>query len=355
MTTGTKTTGTNGNGFYMSKTWSGTDGRYNSDGSTKENTWDCTVVRRQTTRGTYSATVGGPCVNVYTASCNASGPINPWGSNAEIAFLSKLAEKAKGHKFNLAVFAAQGNKVVEQSLNTLSSFACVVKNLKRGRIDKAFACLGLVPGQRKRKFVKRKLDAGDVSGAWLAMMYGWLPTLSDLYESAKAYEALTSQRSSSFVISGKRETSYEASQSPGVFKAPGKRSVSHRMHYTLHEYLSVPRTLGLTDPASVVWELVPFSFVVDWFIPIGSYFEALAVIPELKGSWKRTSLDKSSAHSAYTRPGACTTALDLYERKVYKRTHGTTLAVPKPRFVFDDNLRGNRIYNAIALVHQLTR
>jgi hypothetical protein len=33
--------------------------------------------------------------------------------------------------------------------------------------------------------------------------------------------------------------------------------------------------LGLTNPLNVAWELVPFSFVVDWFIPIGSFFDGL--------------------------------------------------------------------------------
>jgi len=32
----------------------------------------------------------------------------------------------------------------------------------------------------------------------------------------------------------------------------------------------------LTNPALVAWELVPFSFVADWFVPIGSWLTAIA-------------------------------------------------------------------------------
>ena len=34
-------------------------------------------------------------------------------------------------------------------------------------------------------------------------------------------------------------------------------------------------TLGLTNPAVVAWELVPYSFVLDWLVPIGSWLDLL--------------------------------------------------------------------------------
>lgn len=33
--------------------------------------------------------------------------------------------------------------------------------------------------------------------------------------------------------------------------------------------------LGLANPAEVVWELVPFSFVLDWFLPVGDWLSTL--------------------------------------------------------------------------------
>jgi len=34
-------------------------------------------------------------------------------------------------------------------------------------------------------------------------------------------------------------------------------------------------SLGLLNPISLTWELIPWSFVVDWFLPIGSVLQAL--------------------------------------------------------------------------------
>lgn len=33
---------------------------------------------------------------------------------------------------------------------------------------------------------------------------------------------------------------------------------------------------GLTNPAALAWELFPLSFVIDWFIPIGSFLDGLS-------------------------------------------------------------------------------
>jgi hypothetical protein len=35
--------------------------------------------------------------------------------------------------------------------------------------------------------------------------------------------------------------------------------------------LKTASELGLTNPVEVLWELVPFSFVIDWALPIGSF------------------------------------------------------------------------------------
>jgi hypothetical protein len=39
----------------------------------------------------------------------------------------------------------------------------------------------------------------------------------------------------------------------------------------------LPGLFGLVNPFEVAWEIVPFSFVADWFLPIGRYLSALDV------------------------------------------------------------------------------
>jgi len=39
---------------------------------------------------------------------------------------------------------------------------------------------------------------------------------------------------------------------------------------------------GFLNPINLVWEILPFSFVVDWFLPIGPYLEAASAFNGLE-------------------------------------------------------------------------
>jgi hypothetical protein len=39
--------------------------------------------------------------------------------------------------------------------------------------------------------------------------------------------------------------------------------------------LQTLQQLGITNPVGLIWELIPYSFIVDWFVPIGDYLSSL--------------------------------------------------------------------------------
>lgn len=43
--------------------------------------------------------------------------------------------------------------------------------------------------------------------------------------------------------------------------------------------------LGINNPASIVWEAIPFSFVLDWFLPVGNFLSNFSVQP-FSGRWE---------------------------------------------------------------------
>ena len=117
--------------------------------------------------------------------------------------------------------------------------------------------------------------------------------------------------------------------------------------------------LGLLNPVSLAWELVPWSFVVDWVLPIGSVLSALSAPAGLifiDGSLSA----RTSAEGPYTQvcfwPGYSNDSWNAVNQHAtgschyegYVRQHLTDW--PLPGFWIDsDPLRGDRIFKALAL------
>ena len=55
-----------------------------------------------------------------------------------------------------------------------------------------------------------------------------------------------------------------------------KHVVKTYLHYGLQSNpLAELSSVGLINPVELAWELLPYSFVVDWFLPIGPWISAL--------------------------------------------------------------------------------
>jgi len=259
---------------------------------------------------------------------------------------SRLAERIKGHNFNMAVSAAEGKKTADMVVNALGSVGGALLDLKRGKFESAARRFGV--NQRPSK-----LDHKDLAGRWLELQYGWLPLLGDVYEASKAFEVLTQKpRSQRFRGQLKKTGTVNTSASPSNWTGACNYSAMMQITAELQESLSAPRSLGLTDPLSVAWELIPYSFVVDWFIPIGSYLETLNVLHGLQGrfltskivTFSYSGIPKSAAYNGCTANGGGVN----YERKV-----SAGISVGKPGVnSLPDAMSPKRIWNAIALAAQ---
>lgn len=274
------------------------------------------------------------------------------GANETLTLQSRLSERVKGHSFNLAVTTAEAKKTSSMVLGAVNSIGGALYDLRKGRVTDALRRLK-VPDSRQRP-----LKSKDIAGRWLEMQYGWLPLMSDVYEASKAYEALTQgPRKSRVTVSINRNGTLNYSVSPAAYPMMGPIQDSLRIIYEMTEELSVPRSLGLTDPLTVAWELIPYSFVVDWFIPVGTYLENLNVIPKLRGRFlttRFTRLSGSAQVKTSTGLGGIKIPPQLHVSYVtLTRTYSTSLSVPKPEFEsLSDAFSGKRILNAIALVSQ---
>lgn len=295
--------------------------------------------------------------------------------NDILTILGKLASASREHEFNLGVAVGEGKQTLELVVGTITRFTGAISALRKGRFDIALRHLGAVPrskrhSSRERKFPQgmsskarqevlsgtKALTSKDVSSMWLEIQYGWRPLISDVHESAKAFAAIADQsRKDTIKITHSKRKEFN-----GVYPATWATSnfteiYSCNIIYIRTEAQSTLRSLGLADPRSVLWELTPFSFVADWFIPIGSYLDALAQAPNLKGNFLisyryRTTCQAKGLDSDISFKGA---RFNAYYTRLNRST-STSIPVPLPVFKpLDVALSTGHLKNAIALLHQV--
>lgn len=199
--------------------------------------------------------------------------------------LIKARLAMKDQSVNLGVAFAERNKTAQLIGTTAIRIANAARHLMHGSFKKAARDLGIKKPRKPR--------GNSIHGQWLELQYGWLPLLSDCYGSV---EALAKRDKSDWIVTGKgsvkepiavdRITSSVSSISYGHGKASGTRGVYVRIDaIPQNDMLLNMNSLGLTNPLTIAWELVPFSFVVDWFLPVGSFVDSMDAMLGYGPTW----------------------------------------------------------------------
>lgn len=140
-------------------------------------------------------------------------------------------------------------------------------------------------GRNALKFAKTKrLKKKDLlqPGKWLEARYGWRPLLYDLQDLSKAIDSLSEDKTlRNSERSGHNETDVRSSQKNGSWGG-GTYVYGYVDDITVSIRGSVVADIlppaFRFNAAVTAWELVPYSFVIDWAIDVGTYLEALSFL-----------------------------------------------------------------------------
>jgi len=120
--------------------------------------------------------------------------------------------------------------------------------------------------------------------------------------------------------------------------------------------------LDAINPLSVAWELMPFSFVADWAVPISTYLQVRGLSSTLVGTFVTTNSEyKSSEGAVMHQTYPCKPWRQVtfgfegnYTRNVsIDRTVSSTLDIPTPEFKgFGKLLTWTHAVDSLALMLQ---
>lgn len=125
---------------------------------------------------------------------------------------------------------------------------------------------------RDYQIAYEKPKARDVAGTWLEWSFGWSPMVGDIQN---ALEVLNSPLAPKPITGSASTTDYLRKSVPSGPGSGGYTRIDKKVavRYGADVEINNPNMhtlnqLGLINPATVIWELIPFSFVVDWFVNV---------------------------------------------------------------------------------------
>lgn len=200
-------------------------------------------------------------------------------------------EKLKAVRLSVPQVFAERNKTAQLVGDTAIRIADSLRSLRRGDLGGAARGLGLTrdadwyqsESSKRRGRKKRKNQTTDnlLAQRFLEIQYGWKPLLQDIHGAVEELADVELKlppptrisKSAKLPIVG--DASYKAN---GYYhRSDTWKGVWTQRFYAdvaLHGAISKAASLGFTNPAALAWELLPFSFVVDWFYDVGGYVNA---------------------------------------------------------------------------------
>lgn len=178
-------------------------------------------------------------------------------------------QKSAGERASLLISLVQWEQSASMIAKRAADLVSIVRNIKRDPLL-FLRKVGVRPSRRGKEPTPYE--------AWLEFTFGWAPLLGDIGSAVGVMqgEGLPPSR-----IRGTASTSnpinYDSKAEPYrdivIGTQHGKVSLSSRV-VTVNPNLRLANSLGFTNPAHVAWDLVPFSFVVDWFLPVGKFLQS---------------------------------------------------------------------------------
>lgn len=218
----------------------------------------------------------------------------------------KLIQKVHGDTASLAVNLLEAGQVpgmfsgVAQGVRNAATritksatrMARAYRYLRKGDLPRCVNVLGVpmrprdAKRHRRARTPRQKQDltrrtAHEASSIWLQYHFGWSPLASDVYNGVTVlcsdrwggWTPLWGSASSPGSVTTQIGGSYDA-YSRGVtvdFRETGRVQWMVRIN---NPNFARNTSLGLNNPQTWLWELIPFSFVVDWFTNVSQVLDS---------------------------------------------------------------------------------
>lgn len=298
----------------------------------------------------------------YTLKGGFTTRIDPIVSEANNRAIGKLYERVKNQSVNLAQAFAERAQTAKMFLDIFRKLVTVVLAMKKGNLYKAAKTL--LPSNSK-----------EIANEILMIQYGIRPLLSDLDGIAKHL----AEGPESIEFDVRVKSKVELPRAVLATNTYAQGPVRFTDTVTTHGYVEVVykvrlrvqglglqreilTRLGFGNLASLAWELTPFSFVADWFIPIGNYlnnmdaFSGLDVVYTTKTVTRKEYIEFVRTFGGQSGNFNCSSGTVGFVTEMFDCQRSLIANLPQPTTPnLKDPISKDHIVNAMALARQLKR
>jgi len=273
---------------------------------------------------------------------------------------NKLMTKVRNKQVDLGVALGEYAETAAMIATIGAKIAKAISAARKGRFGDAMRAL---TGSSRRDTWKHVPLAA--ANTWLGVTYGLKPLLNDIYGAMelleKRYTSPPVRQSvrASHQVNVSAEADISLGDAPWIVHNTRGLIISGRVSGIIHYQVDNPvirllDQVGLLNPAAIAWELVPYSFVVDWFLPVGDFFNS--VVPPQGVTFLSGVVSENYRGTGYTRryvyqPDTPWTVSSDSRGQLKERT----LLTAFPSFYVkpaNTSLGASRVMSAISLITQ---
>lgn len=181
--------------------------------------------------------------------------------------LNKLGSQKAQLGATLAEMRKTLNMIASSAITLLSAYRAA----RRGNWWLVLQLLGRPPGSAKKFH-------GGIPNRWLEYQYGWKPLMGDISGAYGVLQDLFKPDPDLLLHAvSKKSNKWSGAESTRLdIVWQGKEVQVMRLDAVISQpRLRTASQLGLINPYEVLWEIVPFSFLLDWFMPVGNVLSAI--------------------------------------------------------------------------------
>jgi hypothetical protein len=169
---------------------------------------------------------------------------------------------------------AEHRQAIGMIVSTATTLLNTYLAVRQGRFGDAAKAL-------RMKFLPKRVSKFKSAGNnWLEFHFGWEPLIGDMYDAIKVIadpvKSYSLERGRATIRGFKQTAAVDYGSVIESWTANGSLSVTQgvRLKFASPGASHTLDQWGINNPLVIAWELVPFSFVVDWFVNVGDFLQS---------------------------------------------------------------------------------